>query len=84
MRLLAKWFPEFGEKLDEIYRQMRSIDEKTSVHLRSAFDQESLQGSSSFDISLGDTKRMPPHKDAILGGLTRTRDSMVCSSSVRK
>lgn len=87
MRLLAEWFPEFAEKfdeIDEIYREMRSIDEKTSVHLPSTFDQESLQGSSSSDISSGDTKRIPPHKDAILGGLARTRDSMVCSSSVRK
>jgi AhpD family alkylhydroperoxidase len=32
MRLLAEWFPEFAEKLDEIddiYREKRSIDEKT-------------------------------------------------------
>ena len=32
MRLLAEWFPEFDEKLaeiDEIYRDNRSIDEKT-------------------------------------------------------
>ena len=32
MRLLAKWFPEFAEKfdeIDEIYREKRSIDEKT-------------------------------------------------------
>jgi len=32
MRLLAEWFPEFAEKLDEIdeiYRDKRSIDEKT-------------------------------------------------------
>lgn len=31
-RLLAEWFPEFAEqfdKMDELYRQMRSIDEKT-------------------------------------------------------
>jgi AhpD family alkylhydroperoxidase len=32
MRLLAEWFPEFAEKLeeiDEVYRERRSIDEKT-------------------------------------------------------
>ncbi len=32
MRLLAEWFPEFAEKLeeiDELYRAKRSIDEKT-------------------------------------------------------
>ena len=32
MRLFAEWFPEFDEKLDEIdeiYRDNRSIDEKT-------------------------------------------------------
>jgi len=32
MRLLSEWFPEFAEKLDEIdelYRENRSIDEKT-------------------------------------------------------
>ncbi len=32
MRLLAEWFPEFAEKLnqiDDIYREQRSIDEKT-------------------------------------------------------
>ncbi len=32
MRLLAEWFPEFAQKLDEmeeIYRDKRSIDEKT-------------------------------------------------------
>ena len=32
MRLLAEWFPEFAEKLDEIddiYCEKRSIDEKT-------------------------------------------------------
>jgi len=32
MRLLAEWFPEFAEKfdeMDEIYREKRSIDEKT-------------------------------------------------------
>jgi AhpD family alkylhydroperoxidase len=32
MRLLAEWFPEFAEKfeeIDEIYREKRSIDEKT-------------------------------------------------------
>ena len=32
MRLLAEWFPEFAEKfdeIDEIYRDKRSIDEKT-------------------------------------------------------
>jgi len=32
MRLLAEWFPEFSEKFDEIddiYRDKRSIDEKT-------------------------------------------------------
>lgn len=32
MRLLAEWFPAFAEKLDEmdeIYREARSIDEKT-------------------------------------------------------
>ena len=32
MRLLAEWFPEFAEKFDEIdelYRDKRSIDEKT-------------------------------------------------------
>jgi AhpD family alkylhydroperoxidase len=32
MRLLAEWFPEFAEKLDEIdeiYADKRSIDEKT-------------------------------------------------------
>jgi len=29
MRLLAEWFPEFAEKFDEIYREKRSIDEKT-------------------------------------------------------
>ena len=32
MRMLAEWFPEFAEKLDEIdaiYREKRSIDEKT-------------------------------------------------------
>ncbi len=32
MRLLAEWFPEFAEKfdeIDEIYRERRSIDEKT-------------------------------------------------------
>jgi len=32
MRLLVEWFPEFAEKLnqiDEIYREKRSIDEKT-------------------------------------------------------
>ncbi len=32
MRLLAEWFPEFAEKLDEIdeiYRDKQSIDEKT-------------------------------------------------------
>ena len=32
MRLLAEWFPEFAEKLDEIdeiYREKQSIDEKT-------------------------------------------------------
>lgn len=32
MRLLAEWFPEFAEKLDEIdaiYRDKRTIDEKT-------------------------------------------------------
>ncbi len=32
MRLLAEWFPEFAEKfddIDEIYREMRSIDDKT-------------------------------------------------------
>ena len=32
MRLLAEWFPEFAEKfeeIDDIYREKRSIDEKT-------------------------------------------------------
>ena len=32
MRVLAEWFPEFAEKLDEIddiYRETRSIEEKT-------------------------------------------------------
>jgi AhpD family alkylhydroperoxidase len=32
MRLLAEWFPEFAERLDqidELYREKRSIDEKT-------------------------------------------------------
>jgi len=32
MRLLAEWFPEFAEKfgeIDEIYRDKRTIDEKT-------------------------------------------------------
>ena len=32
MRLLAEWFPEFAGKfdeIDEIYREKRSIDEKT-------------------------------------------------------
>jgi len=32
MRVLAEWFPEFAKKLDEIdeiYRDKRSIDEKT-------------------------------------------------------
>jgi len=32
MRLLAEWYPAFAEKLDEIdniYRETRSIDEKT-------------------------------------------------------
>ena len=32
MRLLAEWFPEFAEKfdeIDEIYREKRSINEKT-------------------------------------------------------
>jgi len=32
MRLLKEWFPEFAEKfdeIDEIYREKRSIDEKT-------------------------------------------------------
>lgn len=32
MRLLGEWFPEFAQKLDEIdevYREKRSIDEKT-------------------------------------------------------
>jgi len=29
MRLLAEWSPEFAEKFDEIYREKRSIDEKT-------------------------------------------------------
>jgi len=32
VRLLAEWFPEFSEKfdeIDEIYRDKRSIDEKT-------------------------------------------------------
>jgi len=32
MRLLAEWFPEFAEafdEIDEIYRDKRSIDEKT-------------------------------------------------------
>jgi len=32
MRLLAEWFPEYAQKLDEIdalYRETRSIDEKT-------------------------------------------------------
>lgn len=32
MRLLAEWFPEFAEKLDEIdamYKEKRLIDEKT-------------------------------------------------------
>ncbi len=32
MRLLAEWFPEFAEKFDEIdalYKEKRSIDEKT-------------------------------------------------------
>ena len=32
MRLMAEWFPEFAEKLDEIdeiYRDTRTIDEKT-------------------------------------------------------
>jgi len=32
MRVLAEWFPEFAEKLDEIddiYREKRSIEEKT-------------------------------------------------------
>lgn len=31
-RLLAEWFPEFAEqldKMDELYREMRTIDEKT-------------------------------------------------------
>ncbi len=32
MRLLAEWFPEFTEKIDELdalYKEKRSIDEKT-------------------------------------------------------
>ena len=32
MRLIAEWFPEFAEQFDkivEIYREMRTIDEKT-------------------------------------------------------
>jgi AhpD family alkylhydroperoxidase len=32
MRLLAEWFPEFAaelDKMDEIYRENRTIDEKT-------------------------------------------------------
>jgi len=32
VRLLAEWFPEFAEKLDEIdgiYKEKRSIDDKT-------------------------------------------------------
>ena len=32
MRLLAEWFPEFAEtfdEIDEIYREKRTIDEKT-------------------------------------------------------
>jgi AhpD family alkylhydroperoxidase len=32
MRLLAEWFPEFGEafdKIDELYKEKRTIDEKT-------------------------------------------------------
>ena len=32
MRLLAEWFPEFAEKLDrmdDLYREKRTIDEKT-------------------------------------------------------
>ncbi|MCP4110393.1 MAG: carboxymuconolactone decarboxylase family protein, partial [Desulfobacteraceae bacterium] len=32
MRLLAEWFPEFAEqfdKMDEMYKEKRSIDEKT-------------------------------------------------------
>jgi AhpD family alkylhydroperoxidase len=32
MRLLAEWFPEFAEeldKIDEMYKEKRSIDEKT-------------------------------------------------------
>jgi AhpD family alkylhydroperoxidase len=32
MRLLAEWFPEFSQKLDEmdeLYKEKRSIDEKT-------------------------------------------------------
>ena len=32
VRLLAEWFPEFAEqldKMDEIYKEMRTIDEKT-------------------------------------------------------
>ncbi len=32
MRLLAEWFPEFAEefdKIDELYREKRTIDEKT-------------------------------------------------------
>jgi len=31
-RLLAEWFPEFAaqlDKMDELYREMRTIDEKT-------------------------------------------------------
>ena len=31
-RLLAEWFPEFAEhldKMDETYKEMRTIDEKT-------------------------------------------------------
>lgn len=29
MRLLAEWFPEFSQKLDELYKKKRTIDEKT-------------------------------------------------------
>ena len=32
VRLLAEWFPEFAEqldKMDEIYKEMRTIDEKS-------------------------------------------------------
>jgi len=40
MRSLAEWFPEFAEeldKIDEIYKEKRSIDEKTYQFICFAF-----------------------------------------------